>query len=291
MTIFQLMSLAISASIILTVFALGLDAHPNDLIWLFRRPSLLVRSILSMNVLMVIFAVGITFIFHLAPAVKIAIVALAISPVPPALPKKEHKAGSNGSYGIGLVVAAALLSIILVPGWLALLGQYFEFDEHPALGKIIPIVLIKILIPLVAGTLVGKFAPKFAKQIIKPTKIVAAVLLIATVLPVLFLFRHAMFAMIGNGVLIAVVLFALMGIVLGQLLGGPDPDNRSVLALATSARHPGIAIAIAAINFPEQKKAVLVVILFHLIVGAIVAIPYLKWRKKHHAKLAGMEGV
>lgn len=289
MTSMQMILLAISVSIILTVFALGLDARPKDLIWLFRRPGLLVRSILSMNVFMVILAVAITFIFHLAPAVKIAIVALALSPVPPTLPKKEHKAGGIGSYGIGLMVAAALFSLILVPVWLKLLGSYFGFEVHFALGKIIPIILTKILAPLVAGTLVGKFAPKFAELILKPVKILAAVLLIGAVVPVLFVSRHAMWAMVGNGVLIAMLLFALIGILLGQFLGGPDLDNRSVLALATSARHPGIAIAIAALSFPQQKHAVLIVILFHLIVGAIVAIPYLKWRSRHRVELSTKE--
>jgi BASS family bile acid:Na+ symporter len=235
---------------------------------------------------MVIFAVALKLTFHLAPAVKIAVVALALSPVPPALPRKALKSGGTGSYAIGLVVSAALLSLVLIPGWLELLGSYFHFEVHLALDKIIPIVLEKIIVPLVAGTLVVRFAPKLAQRIVKPVFIVAAVLLIGAVLPVLFISWHAMWAMIGNGVLIAMVLFALAGIVLGHFLGGPNADNRSVLALATSARHPGIAMAIAVLNFPRQKSAVLIVILFHLIVTAIIAIPYMKWRKRHHAALA-----
>jgi BASS family bile acid:Na+ symporter len=282
----QMIPIAIMVSILLTVFALGLEARPKDLIGLFRQPSLLVRSILSMNVLMVIFAVAITQIFHLAPAVKIAIVALSLSPVPPALPKKEHKVGGTGSYAIGLVVAAALLSIVLVPGWLHILGSYFGFEENTGLSAIISIVLTKVLAPLVAGTLLGQFAPALAKRIVKPISILAALLLIAAVLPVLFVSRHAMWAMIGNGVLIAVVLFALAGMLIGHFMGGPDADNRSVLALATSMRHPGIALAIAGINFPEQKKTVLIVILFHLIAGAIIAAPYMRWRKRSHALAA-----
>ena len=286
MTIMQVIFLAISASICLMVFGLGLNSRPMDLIWLFRRPGLLVRSILSMNVLMVIIAVAIALTFHVSPAVKIAIIALALSPVPPMLPKKQYAVGGKDTYVIGLLAAVSFLSILLVPGWLKVLGSYFGYAPNLALGKVTTIVLTKILAPLVVGMLVKKFAPKFAGRIVKPVSIVATVLLVVSVLPVLFFARHAMWAMVGNGVLIAMVVFALAGILLGHLLGGPDMDNRSVLALASSTRHPGIAFAIASLNFPEHRQAVLVVIVFHLIVGGIVAIPYVKWRKRHHAAMA-----
>ena len=291
MTSMQIISLALSTSIVLLVFGLGLNARPRDLTWLFRRPGLLVRSILSMNVFMVLVAVAIAFIFHVAPEVKIAIVALALSPVPPILPNKQHKAGGDNSYAIGLMTAAALLAIFLVPGWLVLLGSYFGFETHLAVNKILPIVLGKVVAPLLVGTLIAKFAPSFATRIAKPVSIVATVLLVLAVLPVLFVSWHAMWAMIGNGVLIAMAVFALVGIAMGHVLGGSDtPHTRSVLALATSTRHPGIALAIATLNFPERGKAILIVILFHLIVSTIVALPYVKWSSARAAKLAPPPG-
>jgi BASS family bile acid:Na+ symporter len=234
---------------------------------------------------MVVFAIVAAKLFNLDPAVKIAIIALAISPVPPFFPKKQSKVGATDPYAVALLVAAALCSVVLIPGWLEVLGGIFHFEAHLALDKVLRIVFIKILLPLAAGILVRHFAPAFAQRAAKPTSVTATVLLVLAVLPVLFFSYHAMWAMVGNGVLITVTLFALVGITVGELLGGPDPDDRSVLALATSARHPGIAVTIAALNFPERKSAVLVVVLFHLIVGGIVAIPYMKWRKKRHSKL------
>jgi BASS family bile acid:Na+ symporter len=58
-------------------------------------------------------------------------------------------------------------------------------------------------------------------------------------------------------------------------------DNRSVLALATSTRHPGVALAIAGSLFPDQQT-VLSVVLWHLIVGAVVCAPYVNWRQHEH---------
>ncbi len=67
MTIAQLIQITLMASIFLMVFSFGLDAGWEDAMWLFRRPGLFVRSILSMNVLMVLFAIGMLTIFDVAP--------------------------------------------------------------------------------------------------------------------------------------------------------------------------------------------------------------------------------
>ena len=68
-----------------------------------------------MNVVMPLVAVGLVVAFDLPLPVKIALVALAISPVPPLLPNKEATAGGRVSYAIGLLVALALFSIVIVP--------------------------------------------------------------------------------------------------------------------------------------------------------------------------------
>jgi bile acid:Na+ symporter, BASS family len=286
MTTAQLIVVAIKASIFLTVLGFGLEATWEDAVYLFRRPGLLFRSFLSMNVLMVLFAIAIAMIFNPSQAIKVALVAIAMSPVPPILPTKERKVGAKGSYGVGLVVAMALLAVIVIPCWLKVLGVYFGFEVEFGLNAILPIIAISILIPVFLGIVIRRLAPAFAQRAAKPVSLVAMVLLVVSVLPILFTEAPAMWAELGNGVVLLLAAFAVVGIVVGHLLGGPDPDNRSMLALATSARHPGIALAIASLNFPGRKGEVMVVVLFHLLVSAIVAIPYVKWRGKQHAKLA-----
>jgi BASS family bile acid:Na+ symporter len=291
MTIAELIPLAIALSISLIVLALGLDSSLRDAVWLFRKPGLLARSIVSLNVLMVLLALAAAKLLKLDPAIETAIIALAISPVPPIFPKKQSKVGATDSYAIALLVAASLFSVVLIPAWLGSLGDIFGFEAKLALPKVLTIVFIKILLPLSIGILIRHLAPHFAHRAAKPISLIATVLLVGGILPVLFTTYHAMWVMVGNGVLATVFLFAVVGLIVGHLLGGPDPDDRSVLALATSTRHPGIAIAIATLNFPERKAAILIVVLFHLIVGAIVAIPYMKWRNKMHSSLEAQREV
>jgi BASS family bile acid:Na+ symporter len=285
MSVAELIPLVISVSIFITVLAIGLDATLQDAVSLFRRPGLLVRSIVSMNVVMVLIAVAIAHFFALDPAIKIAIVTLAVSPVPPILPQKQQKAGGTGSYAIGLLVAAAICAIVLVPGWIELIGRFFTIDIHISPAKVASILIVSTIVPLFAGLLIRQFAPAFAKRIVKPVALIGGVLLLIALLPVLFIASKMVWTMIGNGVLAVVIVFALAGIIVGHVFGGPDPDDRTVLALATSARHPGIAMAITGLNFPAHKVEVLAVILLYLVVGAIVTIPYMRWCKNRHAAL------
>ena len=73
---------------------------------------------------------------------------------------------------------------------------------------------------------------------------------------------------------------------MGHLLGGPRGDDRTVLALSSAARHPGVAIVIGAALFPDQKKLIAVAVLLELIVATIATIPYTRWRRKRHEKQA-----
>jgi bile acid:Na+ symporter, BASS family len=115
MTIAELIPLVIQTSILLLVFGLGLHATLEDVTYLFRRPGLLVRALLAMGVVVPFVAAVLAAVFDLYPPVEIALLLLAVSPVPPILPGKQLKLGGHASYVYGLLVTAALFAIVLVP--------------------------------------------------------------------------------------------------------------------------------------------------------------------------------
>jgi BASS family bile acid:Na+ symporter len=92
-----------------------------------------------------------------------------------------------------------------------------------------------------------------------------------------------MISLIGNGTILVMIVLAVVGLAAGHLLGGPDLEDRTVLALASSVRHPGIAIAIAHANFPDQKLAPAAVLLY-VIVSGIASRPYLSWTGRQRAR-------
>jgi BASS family bile acid:Na+ symporter len=70
-----------------------------------------------------------------------------------------------------------------------------------------------------------------------------------------------------------------VGLATGQLLGGPEQNDRTVLAIFTASRHPGVALAIGIANAPGEKR-VLATVLLYFIMNLIIAIPYMAWRRR-----------
>jgi bile acid:Na+ symporter, BASS family len=105
------------------------------------------------------------------------------------------------------------------------------------------------------------------------------VLLVGGVLPILFTTWPAIRSLVGNGTLAGIAAFVLIGLVAGHLLGGPEEDGRTLLALSSASRHPGIAMAAAHADFPQQTL-VPAAIMLYLIVSAVVSMPYLSWRRR-----------
>ena len=107
-------------------------------------------------------------------------------------------------------------------------------------------------------------------------------LLVVAFVPVLIAQWRAIVALVGDFTLLATVAFVLVGLAVGHFLGGPDPDQRTVLALSTATRHPAVAMAIA--HDAHDKHAVLAAILLILLVGGIASVPYVQWRRRSHER-------
>ncbi len=272
MTLATLIPLVLKASIAMIVLALGLKTRREDVLSLFHDFGRLARSLLAMLVVMPLLAVALAVAFDLHPAVKVALVALALSPVPPLLPNKELKAGGRGSYVVGLLAATGLLAIVTVPLGVRLVGEAIGAPRHLAAEKVAVVVLTSVLGPLVVGIVVGLLAPRFAARAAKPVGLAAAVLLAAACLPLLATTWRPMLSLIGNGTLLAVAGFAMAGLAAGHLLGGPDPRDRVVLALSTAARHPAVAIGAASAIFPGHKEVLPAVVLYLLVSAALSAV-------------------
>src|SRR4051812_42847566 len=98
MSIAALSSLLIKASLFAIVASIGMASTHRDATWLLRSRGLLVRSLLSMQVLTPLLALALATMLPLWPGVKIALVLVSLSPVPPILPGKELKVGGNRPF-------------------------------------------------------------------------------------------------------------------------------------------------------------------------------------------------
>lgn len=269
----------LKASLVLTVLGVGLHSSPRDAAYLLRHPKLLLKTIVSMNIAMPLFALWLTVVFNLAPPIRLALVALALSPVPPFLPPKIAQSGGEAAYNIGLLTAASILSIVIIPFSVHLLGALFSLSIDVPWTLIAKLVGASILIPLALGIGVRQFAPSIAQRMDRPTLALGLGLLVVSFLPVLIRTWPNIVALVGNGTLVAITAITLAGLAIGHLLGGPIHGDRVVLALSTSSRHPAVAMAIAAATLPSIELVGAAIILA-LLVSTIISIPYTMWSRR-----------
>jgi bile acid:Na+ symporter, BASS family len=278
-TVEQLIHLAVLFSVMLIVLSFALRATWRESISLFRNPSLLLRSLLAMSVLLPVFAATLVGLFTFRPAIEIALITLAVAPVPPFLPQKQLKLVGHNEYVYGLLVATSLLSILLAPLTVALIGLAFSRHTHIAPLAIARMVALTVLIPFALGLIINQRMPAFAERASLLAGKVGLLLLAAAVVPVLIKMWPAIMSLVGDGTLLAFIAFVAVGLVVGHLLGGPDSVNGTVLALATSTRHPGVALVIATGIFPGDKFVAPALVIY-LLVATIASVPYVKWRSR-----------
>jgi bile acid:Na+ symporter, BASS family len=279
----QVVMLAIQVSILSTVFGFGLKATREDLLYLLRQPRLLARSLLAVFVILPIVAVTLVAAFNFPQSVKIVLVALALSPVPPLLPRKETGAGGHGSYALGLMAILSLVSIVAVPLGLEFLRRVSGREMGMPPGTVAGVVVKGTILPLLAGMAVRAFLPAFAERIMQPVALIARLLLPAAVIVLFAGAATSIWALVGDGTVLSMVILTLAGLAIGHVLGRPHPEHSVVLALSTACRHPALALTIATTNFPDRQFGA--IILMYLIVSGIVCLPYLKWhqRRRHVA--------
>ena len=275
----QTILFVVNAGVFAMVFTFGLKASVHDATYLFRRPAELARALLAMNVLMPLFAVGLVLIFDLTPVVKFTLVALSVSPVLPVAPLRMLKAGATSGSAIGILVAASVLAIVLVPLAMVILGQVFKLPLHMTAASIAVLVFTSILLPVGLGIAVNSFAPALAERVAKPILLIALIVNVACLAVIYFAAASGIWSLVGNGTVAAIAVFVMAGLAIGHLLGGPEPKNRPALAFSTALRHPGAVIAIAQVNFPGQNLVIASVLLY-VFINVVVSIPYFLWLKR-----------
>lgn len=272
MTLMPVVLLAARVSVLLLVFALGLQATAAQTTYLFRQPLRLVRAFLALAVVVPLLAAGVALLLDLPRPIELAMVAMSISPVPPILPRQQLAQGARADYVYGLLVAAALLSIVLVPFSVWMLGLVFHREAHFGSGAVARIVGMTVVAPVALGILVRRLLPVHAARFAPALMRLGTWLLIAALLPILVVMWPAIWSLLGGGVLVAVVAFVILAaIAAGHVLGGPSREDRAALAIASAMRHPGVALAMLKANAPDENTvpAVLLYLLVALVLTAV----------------------
>jgi BASS family bile acid:Na+ symporter len=279
MTVALLVLLKITVTII--IFGIGLDSTLHDAVRLFRHPALLLRSLLAMYVLVPLAAVGLVILLPLPPGAEAGLLVLAVSAGAPLLPRKLLGIG-DGAYTFSLVTVSSVLAVILVPFWLEMLGPLFPRLPRLAPERTALILGESFFLPLLAGMAVRRFFPKFAAWTGGRVVGLAGLAMTLAAVVLLAVNWHVVLEVRWQGIA-ALALLILMALVIGHVVGGPQEENRSALAVACATRHIGVAVAVAT-SLPGGRTAV--VISIYIAVSVAITLPYTRWRRVVAARQA-----
>jgi len=284
MSLDTIVRLGLLASIWLMVLSLGARADPAAALFLFRRPAKLAQALTAMFVVVPAFAVLLAWAAPVPAAIRFAIVVMSVGPVPPILPFKQMKAGGDEGYAIGLLVAASLASIALTP-WLVAIGAgLLGAGAAVAPLQVASTLALTVGLPLAAGMVLRFAAAGLAQGVSQVAQRVGSLLLLAVFATMVAGAWREIAGLFGDGAVVAIAAMVAVGLLAGHLLAGPR--HRAALALAAASRHPGVALSIAAISYPEQSKPITAAILLYLLVTALVTGPYVRWASGRAAALA-----
>lgn len=273
--------IAFQISLFVVIFGYGLTARFADVTYLLRLPDLLARSLLAVLLVSPVIAGVLVGALDLRPQVAIALVTLAISPLPPLLPRRGEKAGGRPQYGLGLVMVLAVLAVPVISVAAPLIGHVFGRQYVASPWAIAELMATSVLAPLVAGMAIRARWPATAARIEGPIDRVQRLALPVAMVILLIAAAPSMWKLLGESTLLAMVLFVGSTIIVGHVLGGPEPQSSAVLAFASSCRHPATALTIASANFPNADERGAVA-LYGLVTAGIGAL-YTFWMRRRAA--------
>jgi BASS family bile acid:Na+ symporter len=270
----------------ITIFTLmldiGLTIPLGQLTSLWRRPALLLRSLIAVLLLVPVVVLLLLWVLDLPRAVVTGLAVLAAAPGAPLTTMRSQMAGGSTPYSASLQLTLALLAVLTTPLTLALFHAMFVLETAglPSLEVARQVAMVQFL-PVSMGLLVRRLVPRLAGVAARPLTVLANVLFVLLIAAILV---PSMRMILHFGALpaLAVVLMVGMSLAIGDLLGGAVPDERAALAVASIARNVGLALFITVLNRVEQ--AVLPTLVSYMILGAIVAVPYSGWSKRRVAR-------
>lgn len=274
--------LFVKITIFTLMLAIGVNLSFRQLISLWRRPGLLLRSLLAVIVLVPLVVLLLLRWLDLPLAVATGLAVLAAAPGAPLTTKRSQMAGGSLVHTASLQLTLALLAVMITPFTLAIFYALYDIQTGSVTSLEVArqIALVQLL-PVSLGLLVQRFGPKLVAMIGKPLNVIANVLFVALVV-VALIPGFRMIAHLGALPILAIVIMVVVSLIIGHILGGPALDERSDLAIASIARNIGLALFITTLSGVERE--IIPTLLAYMILGAIVAIPYSLWSKRRLAR-------
>jgi len=285
MDIKELLTSFAQIAIFAMMLSMGMVLRFEGMAQLWRRPSLLIRSVIAAFVVVPLAAMAVVHVLPLSFEVRAGIGAMAAIPGAPTTYRKMLKGAYIPELAGSFQATMALLSMVLVPLWFGIFSALYPAVASASLATVFKQVMLIQGVPLLAGAAISQWFPELAEDFNEPLGRISNAMLVGVVLLVLAV-GLPLVLKAGAMPVLAVVLMAAVALLSGHWLGGSDPTTRQTIAVANATRNAGLAIALITLNFPNAAHEILITIAAYAVIGAIAGKIYARLHQKRFAAAA-----
>jgi len=259
------------------MFHLGMIVAPGEYRLAWRKPGLMLKGLFASLVAVPMLVVVVARAFDLPRPVEIGMVLMAISPGAPVALRRALSAGGDHTFAPALQVAVATLAVVSMPLSIAAFDEVYAGRAAVEPAQLARQLFFAQLLPLALGMGARRFfGARLASFEPFVGRLATALLVIFVALAFLDVWR-AVAGAGGRGAL-AMACANLAALACGHLLGGPSAETRTALGVACTARNAGLAMLVASVN--NAAPAIKATLIAYLVVSALVATPYVFWRRR-----------
>lgn len=173
-------TIVLASSLIIIMLGMGLSLVIDDFKRIIVYPKAILVGLVNQLILLPLIGFGIAVGFPLTPEIAIGIMILAACPGGPTSNLIAHLAKGDVALSVTLTALSSFITILTIPFIINFALEHFlekgEMIQLDVMDSIKNIFII-IIIPIIIGMLIRKYAPGFSNKMEKPVRIASAIVL------------------------------------------------------------------------------------------------------------------
>lgn len=273
-----------------SMLSVGFSHTMREIIVPLRNIREVLKALFANFVLVPLLGYLILKILSLERPHGIGLILIACAAGAPFLIKLTIAAGRNVAVSTSLLVLLLPVTIVYIP---IVLPYVIPELKVSAMTIATPLILT-MLLPLAFGFLFNAYMSQLAARLMPVLGKVSSITLLLLVGITIVVNFKAIVGVLGEGVILALILFIIGSFGIGYLLGGPGMAERDILGLGTAQRNIAAATVVATQGF--EDRTTLVVVVLTSLLTLILLFPIAKFlrrleEKKYKTDPEAQEGI
>jgi len=260
-----------------TMFAMGIVLDSGEVRETLRRPGRIGLGVMTQYLVMPTLGFTAAILSPVSPEIALGFIIVGCAPGAMASNVMVYLAGGAVAFSVALTTVATMLSPVLTPALVKLLGGVFlEIPFWPMMRTI----LLTVVLPLGAGMLLHRQLGRYLEtaRVMAPAVAAAAIVVICSYAVAA---NQERIAVMGGWVIVMVILLNGLGYLAGWGLArlyGFDALHRLTLAIEIGMQNAGLGVALALRHFSPETALPGALFAFWCILTAAAASAWLRRR-------------